>query len=269
MLAYGGLPMTDSPQPVDPLARFYDKLVALLPGVSNVGGSWDEHDLYWVVDKALIAVQANHPQFMCKAGCAGCCYGDNIPLVTATEWRLLYQQLYGLPEGIRRMIVKQTKETWGPVLHMLLPGKAGFRDEAGLLRVLPKATSGTTHCPLLVFGNCSVYLTRPLNCRTFGYFAVDRGPDSRPYMCKAAVDHMDETFPKEVALPLLDPYRDKMRELEGQPPVVAMLPLWVAAHIEVNDFSQVCDLAPDWETVVRRFQAPPQARLPARPQTNY
>lgn len=253
-----------SQQSDDPLARYYDKLAAMLSDVSNVGGSWDEHDLYWVVEKAILAVQTNHPEFLCRAGCASCCYGDNIPLVTSAEWRLVYQELYGLPEAQRRLIVKQTKELWGPVLHMLLPGKAGYRDEDNQVRILPKATAGTTHCPLLLYGNCSVYLTRPFNCRTFGYFAIDRGPDMRPYMCKAAVDHMDATFPN-VTLPLLDPYRDAMKAIEGPDPVVAMLPLWVAAHIEAGDFSQVCNLSPDWELVVKRFQAPPPAKPAARP----
>jgi Fe-S-cluster containining protein len=260
--------MTQSPQPSDdPLARFYDKLAAMLPGVTSVGGSWDEHDLYWLIEKAVIATETNHPEFLCRAGCSSCCYGDNIPLVTSVEWRLLYQELYNLPEAKRRLIVRQTKELWGPVLHMLLPGKAGYRDENGQVRILPKATGNATHCPLLLYGNCSVYQTRPFNCRTYGYFSIDRGPNIRPFMCSAAVDHMDLNF-AEIALPLLDPYREKMKELEGTPPVVAMLPLWVAAHIEAGDFSQVCNLSPDWELVVKRFQAPatkPSPRPPANP----
>lgn len=258
--------MTQAPQESgDPLARFYDSLAAMLPDVANVGGSWDEHDLYWLIDKAVVAVQANHPEFLCRAGCASCCYGDNIPLVTSAEWRLVYQELYGLPEAQRRMIAKQVKEMWGPVLHMLLPGKAGYRDGAGQTRILPQGTGGATHCPLLLYGNCSVYLTRPFNCRTFGYFAIDRGPNMRPYMCQAAVDHVDRTFP-DVALPLLDPYRQTMERIEGPQPVVAMLPLWVAAHVEAGDFSQICNLSPDWDLVVKRFQAPPPAKAAPRPQ---
>jgi Fe-S-cluster containining protein len=261
--------MTQPSRPDDPLARFYDRLAELLPGVTSVGGSWDEHDLYWVVDKALVALQTNHPEFLCRAGCAGCCFGDNIPLVTSTEWRLLYQELFSLPDAIRRSIVRYTKEAWGPILHMLLPGRAGYRDEAGQVRVLPQDTAGTTHCPLLHFGNCSVYLTRPMNCRTFGYFALDQGPDQRPYMCQAAVDHMNETFVGAVALPVLDPYRDTMKRLEGPSPVVAMLPLWVAAHIDGHDFATVCNLSPDWDLAVRRLQAPPPARPQARSPADY
>src|SRR5262245_14065879 len=105
--------MTHSPRPSeDPLARFYDKLVAMLPEVTSIGGSWDEHDLYWLIEKAVVAAQTNHPEFLCRAGCASCCYGDNIPLVTSSEWKLVYQELYGLPEAQRRLIVKQTKEMW-------------------------------------------------------------------------------------------------------------------------------------------------------------
>ena len=260
--------MTQPTPKNDPLARFYNRLAALVPSTTNVLGTWDEHDLYWLIDKAINVAKQNHPRFLCQAGCASCCYGDNLPLITATEWRLVYQELYGLPEATRRLIVKQTKELWGPILHMLLPGKAGYRDDEGQLRVLPKETGGATHCPLLVYGNCSVYTTRPLTCRTFGYFALDQGSDSRPYMCKAAVGHMDDTFP-DISLPILDPYRTRIMQLEGAKPVFAMLPLWVAAHIEAGDFSQVCNLDPDWEAVVNRFQAPSLPRPPARPPTTF
>ncbi|MBC7541315.1 MAG: hypothetical protein H7338_01145 [Candidatus Sericytochromatia bacterium] len=248
--------MPDLPERRANVSQAYDGLARLLPGVQNVGDSWDEKDLYWVMEQATQISQAVHPEFLCRSGCTTCCRGDSIPIVSSIEWRRLYPHIYGLPEGMRRLIVRQAREIWGPILHMLLKGKAGYEDD-GRLRIVPKELEATVHCPLLAYGKCSVYLARPFQCRSFGNFAQSKKGDMSLYMCSQASQHIEETFPADTALPVLNPYIMTLVALEGANPVVAMLPLWIAAHIEGPDFSQTCTLEPDFEAVVKRFQATP------------
>ena len=236
------------------LAQTFDHYAAMLANVANIGATWDARDLYWVLEQVTQATLDAHPDFLCRVGCVYCCYGDSIPIVTSAEWRLLYQHLVDLPDGIRRLIVRQVKEQWAPHLVALLPGKAGYQDERGEMHILPKAVAETIHCPLLAYNKCSVYLTRPFACRTYGHFTRQYPQSSSYFMCGHASEHIERTFPEDAALPVINGFEAKLAELEGSPPVLAMLPLWVAAHIEGMDFSQVCNLQPDFAAVAQRFQ---------------
>jgi Fe-S-cluster containining protein len=252
--------MSDLPERRAKVGASYATLVDLLPKVTNVGGTWDERDLYWVMEKATEVAIAVHPDFLCRSGCTHCCRGDNVVMVTSVEWRLLYPHLYGLPDAVRRAIVRDTKETWGPILHTLLAGKAGYRVD-GKLRIVPREMQATIHCPLLVHNKCSAYAARPFQCRSYGNFAINTGkPNAIMYMCEPAESLVMETFPADTALPILNPYRAKLMTLEGENPVYAFLPLWIAAHIEGADLSPICVLQPDFEAAVARFQA-----VPAKP----
>ncbi len=236
------------------LPAVYNGLVRMLPDVTNVGGSWDERDLYWVMEQAGLHAQAAHPEFLCRSGCNHCCTGDQMPLVSSIEWRVLYPTIYGLPEGSRRLIVRQLREQWGPILHMLLKGHAGYLD-GEQLRIVPKAVESCVHCPLLLFGKCSAYAGRPFQCRSFGTFARQAAGQVEPFMCGQARAHIDRNFPTDTALPILNPYESKLVALEGPNPVAALLPLWLAAHVEGADFSQTCTLQPDFGLAVSRLQA--------------
>jgi hypothetical protein len=254
--------MADLPEQRAQVHQTYDRLSHLLSTVDNVGMTQDRRDLYWVMAQVVQVTQAVHPDFLCRSGCNHCCHGDNVVMVSAIEWQLLYPHLCGLPEAIRHTIVRDTQETWGPILHMLLPGKAGYQD-GGKVRLVPKEMQAVIHCPLLVYGKCSAYASRPFQCRSFGNFAViDEKAAAVLYMCTMAKDHIDETFPQDTALPILNPYHRQLVALEGANPVYALLPLWIAAHIDGTDLRPDCDLQPDFEAVVSRFQAglPPVRR---------
>ncbi len=77
----------------------------------------------------------------CKAGCFSCCRNDfRISLIEGFELRQAFQ---ALPPAVQQMIMSQ------------------------------RAEPERTLCPLLVDGQCSVYESRPVLCRIFGFPVSD------------------------------------------------------------------------------------------------
>ena len=99
-------------------------------------------------------IQSNHPNWLCRKGCDGCCKRlADIPKITSAEWQRLEQGLARLPK---------------PILVMI---KSRFD-------VMALDTERPLTCPMLdrSIGACRVYNYRPIACRTYGFYVQrDKG----------------------------------------------------------------------------------------------
>lgn len=225
------------------LPKYFDYLVGLLPAVTNVGESGDDQDLYLLTDAAVEATSRSHPPFLCRSRCAHCCHGPlGLPRVTALEWRRLHGAAVQLAPAVQRSIVRQVHEMFDPLFDDLLRQDLGRVD-------------ATVQCPFLRFDRCTVYQERPLDCRSFGHFALHQ-KDGRfaPYMCTLAHEHILDQFPEDTALPMYNPFHERLDQLQ-EPVVATALPVWIAAHTDAGQFSLRLDLAPDFPAAVARFRA--------------
>jgi len=106
------------------------------------------------IDQRVELIRADHPDWLCRSGCEGCCHRlAEIPQLTAAEWALLEKGLLLLPN------------------ELLL-------DIHQNVAALNERQSRPIVCPLLnqATGTCRVYLHRPTACRTYGFYVQrDKG----------------------------------------------------------------------------------------------
>lgn len=113
---------------------------------------WEE------IDARVQKIRDVNPQWPCVGGCGGCCQRlANDPLLTQTEWDILYSALQALDESVLNQITLRVSAL------------------ATSQKALPINHGGVT-CPLLDRDSnlCSVYPSRPVACRTYGFYAQKR-----------------------------------------------------------------------------------------------
>jgi Fe-S-cluster containining protein len=100
------------------------------------------------IDARVRTIRDDHPGWLCRKGCDRCCRQlAEVPRLTDAEWDVLRAGLATLPPArlaeIRRDVAALAAESAGPVV-----------------------------CPLLerASGACSVYVQRPVACRTYGFY---------------------------------------------------------------------------------------------------
>jgi Fe-S-cluster containining protein len=104
--------------------------------------------LHTDIDARVQATQNDHPDWLCRLGCDGCCRRlAEIPRLTAAEWNLLREGLAALPPEQLREIGQN-------------------------ITALAEQSSRPIVCPLLnqTTGACQVYAHRPVACRTYGFY---------------------------------------------------------------------------------------------------
>ncbi|MDP1615223.1 MAG: YkgJ family cysteine cluster protein [Methylococcales bacterium] len=104
--------------------------------------------LHTDIDARVKAIRDNHPDWLCRRGCDGCCRRlAEIPLLTAVEWDWLREGLAALPSD---------------QLQEIGQGIAALAEQ----------TSRPIVCPMLdrSAGACRVYAHRPVACRTYGFY---------------------------------------------------------------------------------------------------
>lgn len=104
--------------------------------------------LHQEIDTRVASVRNGRPDWLCRKGCDSCCrHLADVPVLTSTEWDLLREGLAAL----------------GP-------------DQLTSLRTamahLATSAQRPLVCPLLdlATGACRVYASRPVACRTYGFF---------------------------------------------------------------------------------------------------
>lgn len=111
-------------------------------------------ELYADIDQRVDAIRAEHPDWLCRSGCEGCCHRlAEIPQLTKAEWALLREGLLLLPAALLKSI-RQNVEA------------------------LAEQQARPVVCPMLnqETGTCRVYLYRPTACRTYGFYVQrDKG----------------------------------------------------------------------------------------------
>jgi Fe-S-cluster containining protein len=114
---------------------------------------------------------------LCRAGCSHCCRSGAVFAVTlaeAVDWRLGIERLppdalAAVSRAAEALLAEQRRafaEVDGPA------DRPGERDEALFSSRVSRFASRHPPCPLLADDLCSVYSTRPLLCRAYG-FPVD------------------------------------------------------------------------------------------------
>ena len=111
-------------------------------------------ELHADIDKRVELIRSEHPDWLCRSGCEGCCHRlAEIPQLTEAEWALLREGLSLLPEDLLQAINQN-------------------------VALLAEQSSRPIVCPLLdqSTGTCRVYAYRPIACRTYGFYVQrDKG----------------------------------------------------------------------------------------------
>jgi Fe-S-cluster containining protein len=106
------------------------------------------------IDTRVNAIRDDHPDWLCRQGCDGCCRRlAEIPRLTKAEWDLLSEGLADLAPEILREIIKD-------------------------IAALTEHSTRPLICPMLDQSNgaCQIYAFRPVACRTYGFFVQrDKG----------------------------------------------------------------------------------------------
>lgn len=212
----------DIPPVVEAVRAFRDRLA----GVSNVGRTGDEHDLYVLLDQVIAAVKASYPGSLCQAGCSGCCE-SHVAVFDAseTEWQLIAEHLGTWPEAEVAALADRFDREHAPQVraYKLLGAVRHFEP------VADRYFEGHPYrCPFLVEGRCSIYAVRPLACRMYGHFAIRARWYAKPsvYACNDQTRYyhgLREERP--LTLPTVNMLAGRMRRLfRGR---ARILPLWL------------------------------------------
>lgn len=129
-------------------------------------------ELHADIDQRVDYIRAEHPEWLCRSGCEGCCHRlAEIPQLTAAEWTLLQEGLSLLPDVLLQ----------------------GIRQD---VEALAEQQSRPIVCPLLdqSTGTCRVYPYRPTACRTYGFYVQrDKGlycKDIEAQVASGALDNL-------------------------------------------------------------------------------
>jgi Fe-S-cluster containining protein len=112
------------------------------------------NELHTQIDHRVAVTRADHPDWLCRTGCEGCCHRlAAIPQLTEAEWALLQEGLSLLPQIILESIRKSI---------------AALKEQSARHIVCPMLNQET--------GTCRVYPYRPTACRTYGFYVQrDKG----------------------------------------------------------------------------------------------
>jgi len=102
------------------------------------------------IHRRVSAILGKRGDWLCRKGCDECCrHLAAIPEITRSEWELLRSGLQALPSETRQAIQSRVEDL--------------------------RQSSRPFLCPFLDLsdGACSVYESRPVACRTYGFY-VDR-----------------------------------------------------------------------------------------------
>ena len=105
-------------------------------------------ELHADIDQRVKAIREDHPNWLCRSGCEGCCHRlAEVPQLTTAEWTLLREGLSQLPAALQ-LSIRQNVEA--------------LAEQQTRPIVCPMLNQGT--------GTCRVYKYRPIACRTYGFY---------------------------------------------------------------------------------------------------
>lgn len=165
--------------------------------------------IYRDIGETTDRIMRERPWWPCRKGCGYCCYLMAAPVASEYEWEHALDGINALPLPLRRTVIERARR---------------FGDDPER-----SGPGGTTACPFLEDGACSIYPYRPAVCRAYGLYTY-RG---RGHWCElvegALAEHADEA--DEIVLGNMGPVQTALDRLDS-PPV--LLPAWLERQVQAG-----------------------------------
>ncbi|MGR8932358.1 MAG: hypothetical protein ACU836_17150, partial [Gammaproteobacteria bacterium] len=92
-------------------------------------------ELHTDIDKRVELIRSEHPDWLCRSGCGGCCHRlAEIPQLTEAEWALMREGLSALPQELLQNNCEEIavlgKQQTRPIVCPLLDRSAALRRSA-------------------------------------------------------------------------------------------------------------------------------------------
>ena len=181
----------------------------------------------------------------CVQGCSECC--SQLPLVTSAEWELIVDWTHdNLLVSDRKRIVERATALLSDY-QSAMPSwmqlyEVDLDSEDSVDRVADIFDNESTTCPFLFEGRCSIYLVRPLVCRSYG--RMMRTEEDSLY-CQPILEKINAALAHgvEVELPIYGAFQETSYELNAGLDYFSLLPVWILGH-RTKD-GDISDLAVD------------------------
>jgi len=167
-------------------------------------------DMYIKINEAIKKIQNDNSQIECINGCNRCCKFYGSPQIYKIEWDNIKKYIENnfTKQDIKRVKAKLS-ELKNYYRNLLIKNEKIFLDDYQLI----KETIDFIECPLLFNGKCSIYSSRPLICRLFGYtYTKKKNKKSNILTCQEQVFTLN-TIKEEIELINIEDINENLFEI--------------------------------------------------------
>lgn len=216
-------------------------------------------EMYQLLEQVTSDVFDIYPHIACRTGCNTCCRGHSMPVVTTSEWTLVYNHIlrFWTPHQQEQLVgyVLELHQNYGDLLWQVHEHLQNNDQTVEHVKVISDTLMKLedTHCPLLVNDRCSVYASRPGKCRAHGAFLFIMDQYTQMHACQAEIDKMEKHLTmqgsRRIVMPIWNDFELRIAKDFNAPDYQAtILAIWVYAHIKDGQLVQEINLKPDFES---------------------